>query len=273
MNNVGVRILAFFFLIVGSFVAISQRVPQVSSYPQKALSPEEFSAMSAEQLTAKGKQVFGTSGNRCSQCHTISGAPGRGPNLGGIGASAISRALERSAATGKKITAQDYLLESMMKPSAYVVKGYASPSIMPEAYKSPMDLSEEDMKSLVAYMESLGGKVTMTAVTMIAADWRAEIVSAKKANMTPLRGDIANGKKIFYERMRCIACHMTTVDGKTIGGMLGPDLSRVGEIRGADSLKALISNPPGDIMPKHFKENLTVQELDDLTIFLLNLRG
>lgn len=273
MNDVSVRILAFFFLIVGAFVTISQFIPQVSSYPQKALSPEEFSRMSAEQLVAKGKEVIGASGIRCSQCHAIEGNPGRGPNLGGVGSRALLRAQERSAATGKKYTAEMYLLESLIHPEALVVKGFSSPSIMPPVFRPPMDLSEEDIKAAVAFLESLGGQVTMTSQTQIPEEWRAEIHSAKKASQEPLRGSVANGKSLFYQRMRCVACHKTTVDGEVIGGVLGPNLSRVGEIRGPDSIKDIITHPPGDIMPKHYKANLTEQELNDLVVFLMNLRA
>lgn len=271
MNPVATRILAFFFLILGLFVGISQMIPQVGSYPQKALTAEEFGAMNQDQLLAKGKEVFGSSGIRCSQCHQIEGAPGRGPNLGGVGARAESRAQERSAATGKKFSAELYLFESLIKPTAYVVKSFSP--IMPEVYKPPMDLSEEDIKAVTVYLQSLGGKITVSSKTELPADWKTEIASAKKAAQSPLTGDIANGKRLFYDKMRCIACHKTMVGAALTGGILGPDLSRVGEVRGADSLKSIISNPPGDIMPKHFKENMTDQEMNDLVVFLMNLRG
>lgn len=271
MNPVAVRILSFFFIILGLFVGISQMIPQVGSYPQKALTSEEFASMNQDQLLIKGKEVFGASGIRCSQCHQIEGAPGRGPNLGGVGARAESRAQERSTATGKKLTAESYLLESLIKPGAYVVKGYSN--IMPEVYKPPMDLSEEDIKAVTAFLQSLGGKVTVTSKTELPADWKTEIAGAKMAAKNPISGDIANGKRLFYDKMRCIACHKTTVNGTVAGGVLGPDLSRVGEVRGPDSLKTIIATPPGDIMPKHFKENMTDQELNDLVVFLMNLRG
>ncbi len=272
MNKVAAQILGFFFAVVGLFVLISQLIPQVSSHPQKALSPEEFAQMTTEQLLAKGQEVFGTSGIRCSQCHQIEGAPGRGPNLGGIGAKAASRAQERAAATGRKFTPEEYLLESLVKPEAYLVKGYSA--IMPQVYKSPMNLSEEDIKAVVAYLESLGGQVTVSSKTRLPEDWRAEIAAAKKAAAEPVTGDLANGKRLFYDKLRCLACHQTTTaDGKAIGGVLGPDLSRVGEIRGPESLKTIITNPPGDIMPKHYRENLSEQELNDLVVFLQNLRG
>lgn len=273
MNGVSARILAFFLLIIWAFVGVSQLIPQVSSYPQKALSREEFSRMSAEQLVARGREVFGSGGIRCSQCHAIEGAPGRGPNLGGVGGRAPSRAQTRAAAAGKPYSPQEYLLESLIHPEAFVVEGHASPSIMPQVFKPPMDLSEEDIQAVVAFLESLGGRVTMAGSTQIPQQWRSEIAAAKNASREPVRGDIANGKSLFYQRLRCVACHKTRVNGVVIGGILGPDLSRLGEIRGQDSIREIIVNPPGDIMPRHFKENLTPRELDDLVAFLANLRS
>jgi len=163
-------------------------------------------------------------------------------------------------------------LEALIEPNAYVVKGFSSPSIMPEVYKPPLDLSAEDIKAVVAYLESLDGQVTMTGQTELKPDWKTQIASAKASGKEPIHGNLANGKDIFYNRMRCVACHVTHVMGEPFGGILGPDLSRVGEIRGAESLKGIITNPPGNVMPKHFKENLTEQELNDLTVFLLSLR-
>ncbi len=271
-TKTAIRILTFFFALLAFFVAVAQLIPQVSSIPAKALTPEEFATMSSEQLVAKGKEVFGTNGIRCSQCHQIEGAPGRGPNVGGLGARADSRAKERAAA-GAKMTAEEYILEAMIKPNNYVVKGFSSPSIMPEVYKPPMSLSEEDIKAAAAFLQSLGGQVTVNAKTQLRPEWHGEIASAKSSGGELISGDIGNGKRIFYDRMRCVACHKTTVDGKLVGGVLGPDLSRVGEVRGVQSLKDIVTNPPGDIMPKHFGANLTSQELNDLVVFLLSLRG
>lgn len=270
---VGLRIIGFFLGVVGLFAFIAHLVPQASSYPPKALTPEEFAGMSPEQMVAKGREIFGSSGERCSQCHMIEGAPGRGPNLGGIGGRAAGRAQERAKATGRSYMPEEYLVESLVEPNAYVVQGFSKPSIMPEVYRPPLDLSEEDIKAAVAYLQSLGGSVSVTPKTRVREDWKKLIASAKEAPKEPIHGDLANGKDLFYNRMRCVACHATQVNGKPLGGILGPDLSRVGNIRGAGSLKDIVAAPPGDIMPKHYKENLTARELDDLVIFLMSLRG
>lgn len=272
-RRVAAQITGFFFAVVGLFVLISHLVPQVSSHPPRALGPEDFNRMTPEQRVAKGKEIFGSGGERCSQCHMIEGVPGRGPNLGGLGARAVARAQERGRSAGKPYQAVDYLIESMIEPNAYIVQGYSSPSIMPEVYKPPLDLSEHDIFAVAAYLESLGGGVSATEKIELPAEWKSRIIAAKSASKEPLRGSLPNGKELFYNRMRCVACHATTVQGKAFGGALGPDLSRVGAIRGPEGLKNIITNPPGDIMPKHYGENLTKSELDDLVVFLISLRS
>lgn len=271
-GKIASQITVFFLSAVGLFVLISQMIPQVSSYPPRALTREEFSKLSPEEMVAKGKIIFGASGERCSQCHMIEGAPGRGPNLGGIGARAALRAKERSLTTKKKYTAEEYLLESLIDPNAYVVEGFSSPSIMPQVYVPPLNLSEYDIRAAVAYLESLGGTVAMNSQTPLTTEWANAIAASQTRSEEPIHGDLAHGKDLFYNQMRCVACHQTSVQGQKIGGILGPDLSRVGEIRGPQSLKQIILQPPGEVMPKHYAENMTAQETNDLVVFLMSLR-
>jgi cytochrome c oxidase cbb3-type subunit 3 len=56
-------------------------------------------------------------------------------------------------------------------------------------------------------------------------------------------GDSAKGKTIFWETAGCSTCHM--VQGR--GGVLGPDLSRVGEARSADYLIDSIRQPSKEL--------------------------
>jgi cytochrome c oxidase cbb3-type subunit III len=56
-------------------------------------------------------------------------------------------------------------------------------------------------------------------------------------------GDAAKGKTIFWETAGCSTCHM--VQGR--GGVLGPDLSRVGEARSTDYLIDSIREPSKEL--------------------------
>lgn len=61
-----------------------------------------------------------------------------------------------------------------------------------------------------------------------------------------LPGDAAAGRALFAGRGGCAACHM--VDG--VGGRGGPDLSRVGERRDPDELRADLLDPNREVEPR-----------------------
>lgn len=91
-------------------------------------------------LIAKGKELYGAKG--CLACHTLTGAAGAAPTFKGLFGK------EETLTTGAKVKVDDaYLKESMLKPAAKVVKGYAP---MPN-----MGVEESDAKALVAFIKSL----------------------------------------------------------------------------------------------------------------------
>ncbi len=71
-----------------------------------------------------------------------------GPSLAGIG----SRAQERAEATGRGITAEQYLRESIQDPNAYVVPGFPAPSPMP-SYAG--QFGSQDLNDIVAFLMTL----------------------------------------------------------------------------------------------------------------------
>lgn len=76
-------------------------------------------------------------------------------------------------------------------------------------------LNEQTLAGLVAYIHTLAG------------------VGAE-----PSKGDAANGKALFVSK-GCSACH--TIGGE--GGDLGPELGRIGAMRGPQGLREAITNP------------------------------
>ena len=72
----------------------------------------------------------------------------------------------------------------------------------------------------------------------------------------------------------------TKVDGKMVGGELGPDLSSIGLIQGPDYLHDSIVKPSDvvvagyqDVMPKHFAENPSAKYITNRIVFLPQTRG
>jgi mono/diheme cytochrome c family protein len=118
-----------------------------------------------------GKRLFWTRA-RCSTCHRLGelGSNPRGPDLGdgeqgpAIGARAEARARERSQQTGRPFSATDYLVESLLEPGAYLVSGYKNE--MAPAHEPPVDLGPDEIRALVTYLQSLGGRVDLTAIRL-----------------------------------------------------------------------------------------------------------
>jgi len=92
----------------------------------------------------RGQAVFLQAG--CGACHTISGISSGniGPVLDGL----VSRAGSRVSG----LTAEDYIRQSIMDPSAYVVEGF-SDGIMPPNIAEV--LSEDQINDLVAFLLTL----------------------------------------------------------------------------------------------------------------------
>ncbi|RMH38201.1 MAG: cytochrome bc complex cytochrome b subunit [Nitrospirae bacterium] len=90
-----------------------------------------------------------------------------------------------------------------------------------------------------------------------------EVATMPRMDPSVLRG------KALYQELDCAACHR--IHGQ--GGLVGPDLSYVGDKRDRDWLIRHFKDPqavvPGSIMPAY---NLSDEELNDLTNYMLSLR-
>jgi hypothetical protein len=96
----------------------------------------------------RGREIFETEGASplgvnlvCSKCHSLDGGESIGGSLQGISEHADDRVPELSAV--------EYLRQSIVDPSAYVVEGFDD-NRMPKAYN--IFLSEEDIDDLVAFL-------------------------------------------------------------------------------------------------------------------------
>jgi putative heme-binding domain-containing protein len=91
----------------------------------------------------------------------------------------------------------------------------------------PAGLSEEVVRKVVTYIRSL--RVT--------------------AYDAPVKGDVARGEKIFWEKGQCGQCHV--IQGK--GGLVGPDLSNAGAQRTMSFLREALTKekprPPRGYQP------------------------
>ncbi len=102
-------------------------------------SPDNAAVTRGQQLFSTG----GASGIPCTTCHTLDGSPLVGPSLQGVG----TRAGERIDG----LSASDYLHESIVSPSSYLVAGYSD--LMPKTFGEV--LSPDEINDLVAYLLTL----------------------------------------------------------------------------------------------------------------------
>ncbi|MGQ0815945.1 MAG: c-type cytochrome [Gemmatimonadota bacterium] len=254
------KVGAVVLLTIGTYTLLANMIPQVQSEVPQELS--FASDATPEQLVAAGEQLFSGAGG-CTACH---GLGTRAPNLltdeGGKGTI--------GARCGQRVQGEDckaYLHRSMTEPAAYVVEGYQP--IMPDARRT---LSGAQIWTLVAYLQSEGGEVTVTAQDVAQADKPP----AGAAPTTP-GGAFAGGSNDPHELLQaggCLACHRLGTEGQTIA----PPFDSLGVRRHADSIRRKILSPRADttrgyetmagIMPPNYGQQFNAQQLEALVTFL-----
>ena len=149
------RIAALAIGTTGFYTYVGQLVPQKEVHP-----PVEVQItrdMTPEQLRKVGREVMDGKG-LCFTCHTM-GKKGalRFPDLEGVG----SRAASRIAG----LSDLEYLAQSLYEPDRFIVEGF-NPG-MPPIHKPPIGLTNDEIRAVVAYLQSLGGTPTVTMETQL----------------------------------------------------------------------------------------------------------
>jgi mono/diheme cytochrome c family protein len=263
MWAINLRIIGVVLGTLALYTLIANKIPQVQSEVPHALTLG--ANVTPEQLTNAGDQLYHGAGG-CTACH---GLGTRAPNLltdekgaGPIGA----RCGKREA--GKDCKA--YIYESLTNPRAFVVTGYEP--IMPEMGRI---LSQQQIWALVAFLESNGGTVDVTASDIPAAS-AASGAGAAAPGAAGAPG-IAGGSTDPMTMIRgagCTACHKISGEG----GAIGPDLTHVGSRLSANLIRESILLPDAKtakgfekfkgVMPKTFGHQFTAEQLEALVQFL-----
>ncbi len=258
------KILGIVLGTLALYTLIANKIPQVQSEVPQALSLG--ANVTPEQLVAAGEKVFNGIGG-CPTCH---GLGTRAPNLltdekgtGPIGVRCAKREPGKSC--------KQYLYESLDNPTAYVVSGYQP--IMPVMTKQ---LSPEQVWSVIAFLESQGGTVDVTADD-IAKSKPAAGAPTPGASSGSTGGAFAGGStdpKTIIQAAGCLACHK--LDGQ--GQVIAPDLTHVGSRRDAESIRKKILDPASSvakgyeklagIMPKTFGTMMSAAQLEALVQYL-----
>jgi cytochrome c2 len=262
---VGVKVGVFAVAVMGGYSWFANSIPQIESKPPQELSLEGGNVTPA-QLVKAGEEIYHTKGT-CEICHRIGQKGTRAPDLAGVG--------QRAAQRKPGMNAKAYLLESLIKPQAYVVEGY--PPIMPEVDKPPIALNRSEVWALIAFLQSQGGTVDVTLNDVPSSVGAAAGGGAAPAEVK-LPGDPAAGALVFQGKGTCIACHKA---GKIGASPVGPDLSQIAKIQTPDYIMKKILDPKGmgtvagfppGVMPQDLGTRLAAKEYMDLVSFLLTLK-
>ena len=259
MRVVFFKILAFVIVIDLFYMSIGQWwLSQTEDHPPAKL--EITADTDNDTLIGMGRTLLGAKGG-CLLCHKISEVGNtRGPDLRGVGA--------RAGLRRPGMSAEAYLVESLVNPGAYVVEEFAAAggeTIMPVATRPPADLSPTELKALVAYLQSLGGEVTVEITEQDVAAAAAKQEQPKDAADTRPGADL-------LAKHGCIACH----DLKGTMRLVGPPLTNVRERLSAAEIRQSIIDPdavvaegyPPGLMLKTFAETVPPEELDLIVSYL-----
>jgi putative heme-binding domain-containing protein len=192
-----------------------------------------------------GEKIYWGDG-QCHTCHSIgtSGSATRGPNQEGLAARAEERAKEAGLASGL-----EYLVESIVAPSAFVVEGYDN--IMPKVYDAPIMLDREQIQAVLTYLQTLGGESDIEAVAAFAERIPEASGDAVVAWVPPIDVDIKEGELVFFDESRgvtCSKCHV--LNGR--GSKVGPDLTGIGAVQTPQYLIESVLKP-SEIIVKGFE--------------------
>jgi putative heme-binding domain-containing protein len=206
----------------------------------------------AAEITVEiGKSTFWGKG-RCHVCHRVGqrGYALRGPNLGeGKEGAMIAVRAQKRAAELDLATGTEYLVQSIAEPGAFVVPGYKNE--MPEVFKAPIALTPSEIKSVVYYLESLGGagnpdEIRLPTKLLAAYKRPAESFEFK------IKGDVETGRELFFDSQgpaACSACHIATnEEGQPQGSTLGPDLTAIASFRTPRYILNKIVKPDSNVI-------------------------
>ena len=299
------------------------------------LTMEEYAEM-GRIIVFGAKQVAGQKSigkGQCPLCHTFDPGDniGRCPNLFGVQERSGNRIKEERyktspVAIGEKepasgvmkgmpmeidaayrragsdeLIGEDYLRESLMCPTCYVVEGYGkdgdTKSPMPVISKPPISLSPVEINAVIAWLQSKDtpGEFSSVTVPLPSAESQAEAEPAEEEGDRPVFVTGEEDIQTMINTLGCPLCHtIPGVEGAM--GVLGPMLhekinapKRIKDSRykgKATSTKEYVKESilcpscyvvmnkeagelyPDGLMPQNFSTMLSVKALDKLVDFI-----
>jgi len=312
--------------------------PKAAPIDTSSLTMETYTGM-GETIVFGKERVAGSKAigkGQCPLCHTFDAGDniGRCPNLFGVEERSHERIKEdrylnepikigeKDGATGiikgkpdqvpeeyrradaSELTGEDYLRESLMCPSCYVVKGYGkagdTKSPMPVISKPPISLGRIELNAVIAWLQAKDTPGDFANVTIPLPTGEDSAPKEDKGGDAPEPPTFVTGAEpidVMINTLGCPLCHtIPGIEGAV--GELGPALhekinapNRIkdpnykGKAKtGRDYVKESILNPnayivfneeakepyPEGVMPQDFANKLSVNALDKLVDFISN---
>jgi len=265
-----IKVSTFSLVVIGGFWGFSNfGIPQIKPAPPPVEEKLDLGTMTMDEFIALGGKIFNGKGN-CTLCHN---AMGRAPMLDKIGPVSVER-LKDARYKGAAKTVEEYLYESLTKPSAFVVPGFGksgsndTESPMQDVTGGGIGLNEAELAAVIAYLQNSSGvEVTVTIPAMAAPD--------EKAPSTDQAVSLNTAEEVIT-KFSCGTCH--TVAGQT--GELGPNLTKIGQTKNKEYLRQAILDPEaviakgfkGGMMPVMYGEEMKAKELELLVDYLAGLK-
>jgi len=180
-----VRIGALILSTSAFYNYLGSLVPQVEIHPPELIEPAQPPQVDAAEMVARGREIFEGKG-LCFTCHTRGDRPSTPafPDLEGIGKRA-----------GERIEGMDslaYFSHSLYEPNAFIVPGYRAGMLA--VTQPPIGLSDPEVGTVIAYLQSLGAEPTVTASTVLpvvlSAEQLAAVAAAAEATSQQEAGEV-----------------------------------------------------------------------------------
>jgi len=271
------KVFAFNIVVIAFFLYVGNSIPQLRQDPPKEL--VLAADASTEDFVRAGQDIFYGKGT-CALCHEIGKKGERCPDLAGVGERSETR-LKEERYKGKATNGAEYLVESVMDPTAYVVEGY-QPSMPPVGRQ----LNDLELVAVVSFLQSQGGEVTVNGQSHF-PKWRGEgggaaLAAAAPAPATAAAAPSGASGQELVQQWGCIACHKFDGPEK----LVGPSLWDIGARKDANYIRESILQPdavvvegfPAGLMKgtldgSGFYQKAPLQDFNAIVDYLTSLKG
>jgi len=264
------KVVGFCTLMICSFGAYATfGIPRIQPAPPQIEKKIDLGAMTMDQFIALGDKVYNGKGT-CTLCHN---EMGRAPMLNKLGP--LTGRIADPNYKGEAKNLEEYLYESFVKPSAYVVAGFGkagsndTESPMPDVSAGGIGMVDAEILAVIAYLQDSGGaEVTVEIPTDVPEESADEAEAGGRAPYETAEAAI--------EELTCGMCHMIGEEE----GEMGPDLRNIGGSKDKDYLRRALIDPNADIaegfdadmMPDTYGEDLSAKEMEMLVDYMAGLK-